>query len=177
MDAAVVLGKQPPGTRPVLLSAHGAPPPGVLRQQTPPGFPRPGRRVNAILFAVIVLLTAATAIAIGAAGEPAAMWAALMVPILLGLCVVFLGPMVRVARDRSGKHSATGTVILTDHAGLVHGEDAQQRALIHVEQAGEVCWLAASQSGLRLAEGDEVQLSWASKRPESCYVHGVLAHR
>ena len=58
-----------------------------------------------------------------------------------------------------------------------HGEDAQQRALIHVEQAGEVRWLAASQSGLRLAEGDEVQLSWASKRPESCYVHGVLAHR
>lgn len=78
---------------------------------------------------------------------------------------------------REWKHSSTGTVILTDHAGLVRGEDAQQRALIHVEQAGEVRWLAASQSGLRLAEGDEVQLSWASRRPESCYVRGVLAHR
>ncbi len=175
MDASITLGLQPPGTLAVFMTTNGAPPAGVLRQQSEPCFPRPGRRARVIFFIAIVLLTATGAITLGMTGEPSAMWAALLIPVLLGLPATFLWPAFRAARDRSSCHSASGIVIATDHAGMVHGEDAQQRALIHIEHDGSVRWLAATQHGLRLAEGDKVFVSWASARSESCYVHGTLA--
>lgn len=177
MEQLPTLGRQVPGTVPVLLSEHGGPPPGVLRKQTDPAFPRPGRRARIGLALLIAVLTGIAAVLIWSTGTPTAAWAALIVPIALGVPGIFLLRALLIARDRAGTFHGTGVVILTDHAGIVNGDDAQQRALIHVERAGQVLWLGATQAGLRVAEGDRVRVSWASPLATSCYVHETLPGR
>lgn len=175
MSQEISLGLQAPGTAITLLSAHGSPPRGVLRRQTPPQFPSPGRRFRVVASILILALTGGAALALGILTDNRATWAALLVPVVLGLGAVFIGGAVRTARDRRGRFSASGTVIMSDHAGIVDGDDAQQRVLIHVEHEGTVQWLAATQGRLYLAEGDEVRVSWASPNSESCYVHETIA--
>lgn len=175
MSQEISLGLQPPGTAIALLSEHGSPPRGVLRRQTSGQFPSPGRRFRIVSTLLILALTVGAAVALGMLSDGQASWAALLVPIVLGFGATFIAPAVRTARDRRGRFSAIGTVIMSDHAGMVNGDDAQQRALIHVEHEGTVLWLAATQSGLYLAEGDEVRVSWASPKSESCYVHETIS--
>lgn len=174
MESGIVLGAQPAGTVPVQKTMHGAPPRDVLRKQTEAVFPKPGKHTRRAIASVIFFATVVTAILLAATAGSSTPWMALLVPVVFGVPAVFLGPVIRAARDRRGRFEASGVVIMTDHAGMVHGDDAQQRALIHVEHNGTVRWLAATQNALFLAEGDRVHVSWASENPDSCYVHDTL---
>lgn len=172
MNADVTLGTQPQGTPPVLLSSHGRPVPGVLHTQSAAEFPRPRSGYAAPLTLLTALGTVALAVWL-MVREGGSVWiAAAMIPIIVSTTAPFVLPWLRRRADRSSQTQGEGTVIATDHAGHVNGEDAQQRALVHVESDGTVYWLAATQPGLMLAEGDTVTVTWSRERPESCFVHG-----
>ena len=172
----ISLGLQAPGTRPKVLSSNGRPATGVPRLQTSAVFPSPGRRIKLLLVALTVVITAVLSIALGVRGGWGLAWMALMLPIVATILATFLVPIVRTILNQRGRSTAEGVILMTDHAGMVSGEDAQQRVLVHVEHEGDVYWLAATQHGLHLAEGDRVRVSWASARPESCYIHASEDH-
>lgn len=149
------------------------PDPSVLHAQSGALFPRPRSGYAGVMTLIVLIATVALAWWL-IRTEGGSVWiASLMLPIVAGVLGVFLLPRLRRLQDRLGRFHGDGVVVLTDHAGEAHGEDAQQRALIQIENDGSWLLLAATQSRLRLALGDRVSVTWSRRRSDSCYVHAI----
>ncbi|WP_217132231.1 hypothetical protein [Leucobacter chinensis] len=194
MEAAIQLGLQaaterqtPPGVVPGDTARNAAreaaaAPAGVsqptndvqyLHKQSSPAFPRPKSGFAPYVALTIVGCTVAAFLWLRNTDSGSVWLASLMVPVVLGVASAFLVSRLRGSLDRGGRYRGLGTVLMTDRAGVVLGEDAQQRALIEVEAGSERFLLVATQLGLALSPGMRVEVSWSREKSETCYVHGA----
>ena len=187
MEAAIELGRQTGTERPVRFDVARdttqettAAPAGVspavsdvhyLHKQSSPAFPRPKTGFAPYVALVTIGCTVAAFLWLRTIDSGSVWLASLMVPIVFGIVSVFVLPRLRSSLDRGGRYRGIGAVLMTDRAGVVLGEDAQQRALIEVETGGERFLLVATQHGLALSPGMRVEVSWSREKSETCFVH------